>query len=61
MYRLRSTVTSATSANCARIENTFATLSMRMYVADAAMMLGSAAISPRSCSAKMNITADSTA
>ena len=61
MYRLLLTDTSATSANCASIEKTFAMLSIRIYEADASIIVSSAAISASSCSAKINNTADSTA
>ena len=52
-------VTSATSANCERIKNMFATLSIRIYVADASMILKSVAIRDNSGLAKKTITADS--
>ena len=51
-------VTSATSVNCVSIKNMLATLSMRMYVAEASIILASVAISDKSGFAKQMITAD---
>ena len=49
---------SVTSVNCVSIRNIFATLSMRIYAAEASIMLASVAISSKSRFVKQIIKAD---
>ena len=58
-YLLLLIVTKATNKNCVKMANTFAILSMRMYVADAAIIELSVAIAFNNGSAKSTIQAES--